>query len=108
VDPLSGYMMNLLEQHNLSDVPMNKPLPTWRNRRFGDATLVRRLDRFLIKAPLLQYLNRYRQWVGSGGISDHSPIYLEILGPHSKPKSPFKFNHVWLQDLGYIKLVTDY
>lgn len=28
VDPLSGYMMNLLEQHNLTDVPMNKPLPT--------------------------------------------------------------------------------
>jgi len=46
--------------------------------------------------------------VGSRGISDHSPIYLEILGPHSKPKSPFKSNHVWLQDLGYIKLVTDY
>jgi len=100
--------MNLLEQHNLSNVPMNKPLPTWRNRKIGDATLARRLDRFLIKVPLLQYLNRYRQWVGYGGISDHSPINLEILGPNSKPKSPFKLNHVWLQDPGYIKLVTDY
>eukprot|EP00253_Pinus_taeda_P015629 PITA_15629 len=87
---------------------MNKPLPTWRNRRVREATLVIRLDRFLIKVPLLHQLNIYRQWVGFGCIFDHSPIYLEILGPHSKPRSPFKFNHVWLHDPGYTNLVTDY
>ena len=70
--------------------------------------MARRLDHFLIKVPLLQHFSRYRQWVGSGGISDHSPIYLEILGLDAKPKAPFKFNHVWLQDEGYIKLVKDY
>lgn len=88
------YMMNLLEPHNLTDVPMNKPLPTWRNRMVREAALARRLEHFLIKVPLLHQLNRYRQWVGFGGISDHSPIYLEILGPHSKPKTLVKFNHV--------------
>lgn len=108
VDPLSGYMMNLLEQHNLTDVPMNKPLPTWRNIRVGEATLARRLDHLLIKMPLLHQLNRYRHWVASRGILDLSPIYMEILGPHSKPRSPFKFNHMWLHDPEYTKLTTDY
>eukprot|EP00253_Pinus_taeda_P015017 PITA_15017 len=82
---------------------MNKPLPTWRNRRVGEAALARRLDRFLMKGPLLQHLHHYKQW-----ISDHSPIYLEVLGPHPKPKAPFKFNHVWLQDPAYISLVSDF
>jgi len=53
VDSLSGLLMNLLEQHNLANVPMNNPLPTWRNRRVGEAALARRLDRFLIKESLL-------------------------------------------------------
>jgi len=101
-------MTNLLEQYNFINVPMNKPLPTWRNRRVGEAALAQRLDRFLMKGPLLQQLHLYKQWVGSGGISDHSPIYLEILGPHPKPKAPFKFNHVWLQDPSYISMVSEF
>lgn len=46
--------------------------------------------------------------VGFASISNHSPIYLEIFGPLQKPKAPFKFNHVWLQDPAYIGLVTDF
>lgn len=108
VDSISGFMTDLLERFNLIDVPMNKPLPTWRNRRVGEAALARRLDRFIMKGSLIQQLHHYKQWVGSGGISDHSPIYLEILGPHYKPKAPFKFNHVWLQDPTYVRIVTDF
>eukprot|EP00253_Pinus_taeda_P020282 PITA_20282 len=93
MDSIMGYMTNLLERYNLIDVPMNNPLPTWRNRRVGEGALVRRLDRFIMKRALIQQLHNYKQWVGVGGISDHSPVYLEILGPHHKPKSPFKFNH---------------
>lgn len=44
---------------------------------------------------------------GTGGISDHYPIYLEILGPPKKPKAPFKFNHDWLQDPTYINMVKE-
>eukprot|EP00253_Pinus_taeda_P002123 PITA_02123 len=108
IDPLSDFFKDIMDQHHLADIPMNKPLPTWRNRRVGDAALARRLDRFLIKIPLLQRLTRYRQWVGSWGKFDHSPIFLEILGPDAKPKAPFKFNHVWLQNEGYTKLIKDY
>eukprot|EP00253_Pinus_taeda_P033720 PITA_33720 len=108
VDAITEFMRNILEQTNFIDVPMQKPLPTWRNRRVGSAALARRLDRFLMKGPLLQLFHHYKQWVGSGGISDHSPIYLEILGPHPKPKAPYKFNHTWLQDRGFTNLVSDF
>lgn len=108
VDSITGFMTNLLEQHNLVDIPMNKPLPTWRNKRVGDATLARILDRFMIKVPLMNQLHHYKQWVDSRGVSDHSPIYLEVFSPHPKPKAPFKFNHGWLPDPSYINLVSNY
>eukprot|EP00253_Pinus_taeda_P010409 PITA_10409 len=101
-------MTNLLEQHNLVDIPTNKPLPTWRNRRVRDVALARRLDHSLIKVPLMNQLHHYKQRVGLGGIFDHSPIYLEVFGPHPKPKAPFKFNHVWLQDPEYINMVSEF
>lgn len=54
VDALSKYMLKILELHNLADVHMNKPLPTWRNRRIREASLARRLDRIMIKILLMQ------------------------------------------------------
>lgn len=53
-------------------------------------------------------LPRTRQWVGSGGLSDHRPIFLEADGINHKIKSPFKFNASWLQDPSYIQLVQEY
>lgn len=108
IDPITGYMTDLLERHDLIDVPMIKILPTWRNRRIGEAALARRLDRFIMKGSMFRQIHLYKQWVGFGSISDHYPIYLELSGPNKKPKAPFKFNHGWLQDPSYIKLVKDY
>eukprot|EP00253_Pinus_taeda_P031163 PITA_31163 len=105
VDSITDFMRNALEQADFVDVPMQQPMPTWRNRRVGEAVLARRLDRFLLKGPLIQELHHFKQWVGDGGLSDHSPIHLEILGPLAKPKAPFKFNHTWLQDQDFIKLL---
>eukprot|EP00253_Pinus_taeda_P012292 PITA_12292 len=108
VDSITYFMRNALEQADFVDVPMHQPMPTWCNRRVGEAALAHRLDRFLLKGPLIQELHHFKQWVGSGGLSDHSPIHLEILGPLAKPKAPFKFNHTWLQDQDFIKLVSDF
>eukprot|EP00253_Pinus_taeda_P010150 PITA_10150 len=108
IDPITDYMTNLLEQTNFMDIPMQRILPTWRNRRIGDAALARRLDRFLMKGTLQQCLHLYRQWVGAGGLSDHTLIFLEIQGSFKKPKAPFKFNHTWLKDPSYVKMVSDY
>jgi hypothetical protein len=41
----------------------------------------------LVEEPIL-----FRQWVGSGGESDHYPIFMEIAGTTKKPASAFKFN----------------
>lgn len=81
---------------------------TWTNNRSGDQSLARRLDRFLIKEVLLNRLPRIRQWVGTAGISDHRPIFLEMANTNQNIRSPFKFNTSWLKYPSYIQLVTNF
>lgn len=106
VNPLSFFFLNILE--NSIDIPSANILPTWRNRRNGEDSLARRLDRFLIKDQLLGLGFIFRQWVGSGGISYHLPIFLDIRGGICKPRAPFKFNTTWLKDVAYTRLVTSF
>eukprot|EP00253_Pinus_taeda_P008242 PITA_08242 len=90
------------------DIPSARLQHTWTNNRSGNQSLARRLDRFLLKETLYNDLPRTRQWVGSGGISDHRPIFLETADSYDRIKSPFKFNSTWLKDPSYILLVTEY
>ena len=87
---------------------MNKLQPAWHNKRIGEASLSKRLDGFLIKESLVRALRNIRQWVGCGGISDQSPIYLDLSGSFLKPRDPSKFNSIWLMDSNNIKFVNDY
>jgi len=108
VDSLTDTMSSLLEEHKWVDIPSARLQYTWSNNRSGEQILARRLDRFLIKESLFNNLPRIRQWVGSGGISDHRPIFLEAEDTSHKIKSPFKFNASWLLDPSYIQLVHNY
>lgn len=49
-----------------------------------------------------------RQWVGTGGLLDHLPIYMEMEGGSDRPKGPFKFSSTWLKEASYINTVTDF
>jgi hypothetical protein len=61
---------------NLVDIPSTRLCSTWRNKRVGDERIEKILDRFLISESLVEDGNPKCQWVGSGGISDHSPYFL--------------------------------
>jgi hypothetical protein len=45
--------------------------------------------------------------VGSGGDSNHHPIFLEVVGGSRKPTSPFKFNSAWLKKGEFLNLVKE-
>lgn len=48
MDTLLAFFENLLDSHNIIDIPTAKIQPTWRNNRTREASLARRLDHFLI------------------------------------------------------------
>ena len=87
VDAITEFMRNILDQKNFIDVPMQKPQPTWRNRRVGTVALARRLDRFLMKGPLLKQFHHYKQWVGSGVYLITPPYIWRYLG-HTRNQKP--------------------
>lgn len=101
-------MAHILESHHLIEIPMAQLHPTWNNHKTSEVLVARRLDRFLIHEYLTSSGISYRQWVGTDGIYDHSPIYLELAPYRRKPCSPFKFNATWLACPEYIDLVTNY
>ena len=81
--------------------------PIWKNNRCGDGRVAKRLDRFLISERIVDNHHLVRQWIGSGDLSDHSPIFLELREGPNKLPCPLKFNKTWLQDESFIALITD-
>ena len=80
-----------MEALHLIDIAFAKTQATWRNNGIGEDSLARRLYHFLVKEKVIDLGYNIKHWVGTGGISDHLPIYLAIDGWKSKPKGPFKF-----------------
>ena len=60
--------------------------------------MAKRIDGFLVAEQLVDRFFSVRQWVGSGGLSDHFPVFFEIKKGPINPPSPLKFNKLWLQD----------
>ena len=105
-DSQADHFISSFARVGLIDVEPTKINATWRNRRTGVNRVAKRLDRFLIGEKFLDSLPFVRQWVECGGISDHSPIMIELKSGAGKPYSPFKFNNAWLRCEDYLSLVS--
>jgi hypothetical protein len=94
-----------LASNGFIDIAPVKLLPTWRNLRIGEAQVAKILDRFLITESLSLLPLQFRQWIGSGGDSDHSPVWLTFEEGPKNLATPFKFNSNWLKEESFQKLV---
>jgi len=103
-DVMASFLTRKLIEKKLIDVEPIKLKPTWRNNRGGEARVAKRIDRFLVSENLVDSFFQIRQWVGSGGASDHFPIFLEIRKGPNNPPSPLKFNKLWLQEESFKNL----
>ena len=52
-DALAPFFTHLFKQKSLIDLAPIKHMPTWRNRRSGDQTVSKRIDRFLVSDSLI-------------------------------------------------------
>jgi hypothetical protein len=48
-----------------------------------------------------------KSWVSFGGLSDHMLVMFIMVSDEEKPPSPLKFNHIWLLEEDFKKLVED-
>jgi hypothetical protein len=95
-DQFRERLEDLISDLDLYDVPSNKGIYTWNNRRAGPGHIAARLDRFLISNSLLSLPDKpcstNLPWAGS----DHRPIRLTFEAQQNWGPIPFKLNPLWL------------
>jgi len=102
---ITTRITHLLSTNGMLDITPWKLNPTWRNMNTGEARVEKQIDHFLMAKTLLEEAFQVRQWIGVGGISDHSPFWLILEGGTHKPPSPFKFNSTWFTNKSFHDLV---
>jgi hypothetical protein len=105
-DPLNGFFAHLIEVFHLRDLEPPKLVPTWQNGRKCVDGISKCLDRIIISKYLVEGPWTLKSWVGSGGISDHSLVFLKLECLERKPLVSMKFNNIWLAKEDYMKLVS--
>ena len=105
VDILLDFFIRQMDGFGLLDIAQSVLLPTWSNHRVGCQNICKRLDRFLLSSDFLDYDLHLRQWIGSGGDSDHNPVFMQVMSNDIRLGSPFKFNATWLEDEDFVSLL---
>ncbi|XP_077249168.1 uncharacterized protein LOC143888611 [Tasmannia lanceolata] len=78
---------------------------TWSNSSRRGIHKLRRLDRCLVNEDWLCTYPLSTATLKNSGLSDHSPIIIQIEGQEiSKPK-PFRFHNMWLDDASLFEVV---
>jgi len=75
---LAYFFCQKFAECRLTDLDPILLKPTWKNNRVGVEGVAKRQDRFLVTNSLLDKHLTTKQWIGFGGLSDHSPIFLEF------------------------------
>ena len=104
---MTDYFTEKLVERSWLDIEPIKLKATLRNNRCGDGRVAKRMDRFLMAEQVMDMTHYLRQWVGCGELSDHLPIFLELMNGPTQPPSPMKFNKTWLKDESFTNLLTD-
>ena len=92
------------------DMPFIGPLFTWINRRAGDQSVARKLDRSLQNESSLDtYPNAVTEFLNPG-LFDHFPLIVNLnytLGSCKKKIFPFNFFNFWADHPAFLDLVED-
>jgi hypothetical protein len=82
---LKNLFIHDCEEVNCCDVEPIKLTPTWRNKRLGDDNISKRLEKVLVFDQIMSRTVKVRSWVGQGGFSICSPIFLQMENDDHKP-----------------------
>lgn len=104
VDPLATYLRYLLDKNRLVDVGPLPFLPTWSNGRERDYSIGKRFNRLWVVENMITSAKKFRSWIESNNISNHSPICLHLNFEDKQGNYRFKFNHSWIGELDFNEL----
>eukprot|EP00253_Pinus_taeda_P031914 PITA_31914 len=85
----------IIQTHNLIDIPPKNGRFTWSNKRAGKNNIKERLDRILVQERILTNFPRIQSTIIQGFISDHKPVALHLDKGENWGPIPFKYNKAW-------------
>eukprot|EP00253_Pinus_taeda_P024216 PITA_24216 len=106
-DFLSDKLRMGLLSRNLVDVKPEQLKPTWENGRTGQAYIAKRIDRFLIKASVIEKWGMPFSSIANEFSSDHRPISLEWRALQYRREYYFKFNRIFLEDKSFNDVISN-
>eukprot|EP00253_Pinus_taeda_P002292 PITA_02292 len=106
-DSLSDKLRLGFLSRNLVDVKPDHMKPTWENGRTGQAHIAKRIDRFLIKASVIEKWGMPFSSIANEYSSDHRPIVLEWRELQYRREYYFKFNGIFLEDKSFNDVITN-
>ena len=106
-DPLQEFVEAILQSWDLLDFKPTRGRFTWNNNRSGSASILARLDRFVVQSSLLDknFLISSKKLPKIS--SDHHPISLLIKEEEDYGPIPFRFSPLWIEREGFWEIVTE-
>ncbi|XP_077226326.1 uncharacterized protein LOC143865431 [Tasmannia lanceolata] len=94
-----------IDECSVSDLRSFGQTLSWNNQSNENNWKFRRLDRVLVSEEwLYQYPSSFTSYLHPG-LSDHTPITIQLNQSPQIPKPPFKFFSMWLEDLSVFEVV---
>lgn len=94
-DHFRNQLENIMQNHDLVDIPPKNIRYTWNNRRLGTRNIMERLDRVLINTTFLSTFATSHTSILSLSASDHYPITLTLQRYSQLGPIPFRYNITW-------------
>ncbi|GAV92089.1 RVT_1 domain-containing protein, partial [Cephalotus follicularis] len=96
---------NTVRTAELEDLKSTGLTYTWSNMRMGSATISKKLDRAMGNWEWFQSFGYAYAHTHASGISDHSPITVQLMQQTHTSGRPFKFLNFWAEHPQFLDIV---
>ncbi|GAV83915.1 hypothetical protein CFOL_v3_27360 [Cephalotus follicularis] len=90
----------------LEDLRSSGLLHTWSNMRTGEEAIAKKLDRALGNWQWFKTLGDTYAHFHPPGISDHSPVSIQVRNMQQYRGRPFKFINFWVKNEKFLQVVS--
>lgn len=107
IDPSRDILEEIMEQHNLIDIPPSNGKYTWTNKRVGKINIKERLDKILIQENIVAVHSSLKTKILHTTASNHKPVTIVMGKMENQGPLPFRYDSTWDNNAEISELVKE-